>query len=175
VQLQVGDIDGYRKTCAAMVTELKRTGNANLAMWVADACVVTSEPEVDLAPVVDWLERGAAQDPNRCWYWHRLGAAHYRTGRFEEAVRALDRARHCPSHAKDGGAVTDWLFLAMAHHRLDHAKEARQWLDKAIKRVERNARNPSAGADPWFVAWQNRLKASLLRREAEVLVKKAKP
>jgi hypothetical protein len=28
------------------------------------------------------------------------------------------------------GATVDWVFLAMAHHRLGHKAEAKCWLDK---------------------------------------------
>ena len=67
----------------------------------------------------------------------------------------------------------NWLVLAMAHHRLGHAKEARQWLDKAVDAIDKDRMATSAKANTnpgmhphdWLV-WL------LLRREAEALVNK---
>jgi serine/threonine protein kinase/formylglycine-generating enzyme required for sulfatase activity/tetratricopeptide (TPR) repeat protein len=174
VRLQVGDKPGYRRACAGLVQRFDQAGDASQAIWVADACTLTPDAGVDLAPVVRWLERAGAQNPNACVYFHRLGAAHYRADRFAAAVEALDHARACPSHAQDGGTLHDWLFLAMAHHRLGHAERARDWLDQAVRRLEQNARANSAGADP-SPDWSNRLEMRLLRREAEGLLKKSKP
>jgi hypothetical protein len=60
----------------------------------------------------------------------------------------------------------------MAHHRLGHAKEARQWLDKAVETIDMDRKGTSAEANTnpgmhphdWLV-WL------LLRREAEALLK----
>jgi hypothetical protein len=74
-----------------------------------------------------------------------------------------------------------WFFLAMAHHRLGHAPEARQWLDKAIQATDRTlgaspapAQPPPGDSDPAGVtppAWNRRLTLDLLRREAVELLK----
>jgi tetratricopeptide (TPR) repeat protein len=57
-----------------------------------------------------------------------LGAAYYRAGRFEEAVRTLDEA----ARQDPGWTYSEvWPMLALAHHRLGHASEARHWLERA--------------------------------------------
>ena len=56
-----------------------------------------------------------------------LGAALYRAGRFEESIRRLEESiagRNGESQPQD------WVFLALAHHRLGHGAEARRWLDR---------------------------------------------
>jgi hypothetical protein len=57
-----------------------------------------------------------------------------------------------------------WFFLAMAHQRLGHAREARVWLEKTQKQMEQKS---SADA-----SWNRRLTLQLLSREAEQTEKK---
>src|SRR5262249_42907018 len=94
------------------------------------------------------------------------GAALYRAGRFAEAIGPLREANTAWESRKatmDSPAYT-WFFLAMAHHQLAHAEEARQWLDKGIEWMDRETRNNG-------LPWNLRLTLQLLRREAEALLK----
>jgi hypothetical protein len=54
----------------------------------------------------------------------------------------------------------------MAHQRLGHARQARQWLDKACRKI---GEKKTGARLPWY----RRLTFQLLRREAEGLVKKS--
>jgi hypothetical protein len=69
----------------------------------------------------------------------------------------------------------EMLFLAMAHHHLGHADEARQWLDKASRWMER-APLPKTerGADNPRYSWNRRVAHEVLRREVEALLSGAK-
>jgi hypothetical protein len=51
----------------------------------------------------------------------------------------------------------------MTHQRLGHPKEGRKWLDKAIKQMKEEMKNPG-------VPWTDRLTLQLLRRQAEALL-----
>ena len=63
------------------------------------------------------------------WVWLYIhGAACYRAGRFEEAVRLL---RDSLSRTNYGARALNFPFLAMSLHRLDKADEARQELRNA--------------------------------------------
>jgi tetratricopeptide (TPR) repeat protein len=86
-----------------------------------------------------------------------LGAALYRAGRFDEAIRRLQEG----IQLRNGRSVAqDWAFLAMAHFRLGHRDEARRWLDRF------RARPPVA--DP--AKFWNELEIRLLRSEAKAVV-----
>jgi tetratricopeptide (TPR) repeat protein len=87
-----------------------------------------------------------------------LGAALYRAGRYDEAIRRLEEA----IQARPGGQgiPSDWLLLAMAHHRLGHRELARRWL-------ERLADYPTSEGISGF--WYD-LDMRLLRSEAEALI-----
>jgi len=57
--------------------------------------------------------------------------------------------------------VHDFLFLAMAHHRLGKPADARSWLEKAAQAHAKQV--------PAF--WADRLEWQLLYREPETLLK----
>jgi tetratricopeptide (TPR) repeat protein len=56
-----------------------------------------------------------------------LGATLYRAGRFDEAIKRLEESIRA-GHGQ--GLPHDWVFLAMAHHRLGHHDEAIRWLER---------------------------------------------
>jgi hypothetical protein len=56
----------------------------------------------------------------------------------------------------------------MAHQQLGHADEARKWLDKAAAWIQKADQEKTLSP-------QDRLELQWLRREAETLVKGAKP
>jgi serine/threonine protein kinase/tetratricopeptide (TPR) repeat protein len=76
-------------------------------------------------------------------FWNTLGTAHYRAGDYRAAVRELEKAMAL----NGGGDCYDWFFLAMAHRRLGHEAEARQFYDRAVA---------------WMAANQQRLEKSKL-------------
>jgi tetratricopeptide (TPR) repeat protein len=57
-----------------------------------------------------------------------VGIAHYQAGNWKESLAALEEAM---ALAK-GGSGYIWFCLAMAHQRLGHTAEAREWYDKAV-------------------------------------------
>ncbi len=86
-----------------------------------------------------------------------LGAALYRAGRFEEAIRRLEEANMARPGAEE---PLDWPFLAMAHHRLGHHEEALRWLDRL--------RNRQPSTDPGQF-WKE-VEVRLLGSEAEAVI-----
>ena len=105
--------------------------------------------------------------PNRL---NTLGAALYRAGRFEEAVRQLDRS--VEAHGA-GGTPFDALFLAMAHHRLGRVEQARDWLRRgtAAARAAKRQANPRDDGSSWI----SRLELEILGREAASLIDAGRP
>ncbi len=82
--------------------------------------VAAAKKAVELAPQV-----GAC--------WTTLGIAHYRIGRWQESVEALQKA----SELRAGGDGFDWFFLAMARWELGDKEEARALYDRAAQWMEK--------------------------------------
>ena len=91
------------------------------------------------------------------FFQSKLGAALYRAGRFEDAIRQFEASRKEGNGSED---PVDWLFLAMANERLSRRDEALSCLE-----VLRN-RQPS----PDYTQCWNEMEISLLRSEAEALI-----
>ena len=94
----------------------------------------------DLAPhdptrAVALAKQAVALAPASGACWNTLGVAHYRAGDWSAAANALNESMRLRS----GGDPYDWLFLAMAHHSLGDAAEARRWLDRSIGWIQTRA------------------------------------
>jgi hypothetical protein len=110
--------------------------------------------------------------PNLVWYLHAHALALYRAGRFEAAIaRCHDSMKAAPTWR---GVPLNWLLVAMAHHRLGQAEEARPWLDKAVqwRGGTFNGRRQVDIPYPPEVHLNDWLEFEVLYREAEALVGK---
>jgi WD40 repeat protein/tetratricopeptide (TPR) repeat protein len=148
-----GDDDNYR----AFVNRLAKNGEnpARLA-------VLAEKPPVEPARLIAWARQGLSGDPTS---FHVLGAAYYRAGQYERAIEqfALSLRGDWGDHD-----VQNWLMLAMAHHRLGQADEARKWLDKATTLFDGlTPKVPGQMVGMFEVDWTV---ASVYRREAERLI-----
>jgi WD40 repeat protein/tetratricopeptide (TPR) repeat protein len=173
-RLAARDVAGYRNACATLLQRFGRSLKEDVPTWVAHPCTWGPAAPDDLTSALTVAKRQAARHPDSCGPLHTLGALLYRAGRFEDAVAKLQTAIEMKTHAKDGGTIEDWLFLAMAHHRLDEAAEAKKWLAKATQHLDSQPPAPSYPA-PGAAGrrWYERLGPQLLRREAEALIKSA--
>jgi WD40 repeat protein/tetratricopeptide (TPR) repeat protein len=161
---QAGAADAHR----AVLTELLRrrdwTRGANEANTVAWACARFPAALEDYG-LAEKLARAAvasasAGSPNLL---NTLGAVQYRAGKAKEAMATLQRA----IRGRDGkGAVEDWVFLALAQHKLGKTGEARESLARARQELEQRRpteETTSTGALDY-------LEATLLVAEASTVV-----
>jgi serine/threonine protein kinase/tetratricopeptide (TPR) repeat protein len=125
-------------------------------------------PAVDTAEMVRMGEVGAALEGDRFYGWKTmfLGLEYYRAGRFDDAVRMLDRV-------KDDTVLTDLALnvRAMIEHKLGRREKARSLL-AAAREDQRKMVHQALGKQPkdlpWF--WMIWLEFRLLNREAEALI-----
>jgi tetratricopeptide (TPR) repeat protein len=193
VYLARGDTNGYRRACTRLLGKFGQRGDSRFANNVAWTCILAPEAVEDREAVVRCARaavKAASKDSDKHSRLNTLGAVIYRAGRFEEAVGYLNDAmkalpelggpllRIDPSSyggvsagPTPGGDAWDWLFLAMAHHRLGHVAEARKWLDKAIPRIDQATQEqPEDTPSGPRINWRTRLSYRVLRREAEGLI-----
>ena len=171
VCLSAGRADEYRKHCAEMLQRFGQADKPGEARWVAWTCAVRSDAVADWTTVVALGEKAAKSHPRCLSCMSTSGAALYRAGRFEEALARLKEAERLvtdPSQNLQWSPAYTWLFLAMAHHRLGHAEESRQWLDKGVTWTDKALREHEQGVKP--LPWNRRLTLKLLRQEAETLL-----
>jgi tetratricopeptide (TPR) repeat protein len=157
--LAAGDHAGLRQSLTDMLDRFRMTTEPMIANNVALRSVMAVSEEPNLSETVRLAELAVsrARENQETFHLKTLGAALYRAGRFEEAVRRLEEGIQ-----KGNGvsAMADWVFLSMAHHRLGHHDEARRWLDRF--------RDFSPSPNPY--AFWNELQIRLLRAEAEAVV-----
>jgi tetratricopeptide (TPR) repeat protein len=163
LQAQLGDADGYRRTCADLLGRFVQTKNPRNAYLLARICLLAPDGVTDRAIPVRLSERALTANPEYGWYLHTLALADYRDGRFDKAINLAQRSMETdPLWAAH---IVNWLVLSMAHHRLDHAEEAHQWLDKARREM------PTDPAGVLPLHWHDRIACQLLLREAEGVLK----
>jgi tetratricopeptide (TPR) repeat protein len=157
--LAAGDHYGLRRTRTDMLDRFRMSTGPITANSVAWSSVLAESEEPNLSETVRTgeLRVNSAPQDRKSYYLNTLGAILYRAGRFADAVRRLDEGIQ-----KKWGVSSeeDWVYLAMAHHRLGHHDEARRWLDRF-----RDASPGLAPGDFW-----GELEIRLLRTEAEAVV-----
>ena len=164
--LEAKDSKGYRAACEAILQRCGKAEPGSDGTRVVRVWTLAGPPELDARQALPLAERLVASTPRSCVPYHYLGGLLYRAGRFDDAVARLREAAKL--HGKDG-SPSDWLFLAMAYHRLGKAAEGRKWLDRADRwlaaHLPEEAGRPSRRQSSWLV----RLELRLLHREARAL------
>jgi tetratricopeptide (TPR) repeat protein len=168
---QLEDGPGYQKLFASMNERFGSTGAIDDAVFLAHACVLAPGALGDPARVVkrarERLALTAPPNPHNAFSVHVVGLAYFRAGQYREAVDCL---------SKDPGPqdveaiqVLDWLVLALAEAKLDRPREARQWLARASKWIEKKSRSlpPGGAVVPAEWLWRDWVLVQALHREAE--------
>jgi serine/threonine protein kinase/Flp pilus assembly protein TadD len=163
--LAAGDVPAYRKACATLVKRFGKTDDPGSAFQVVYACVLRDDALPDMSQLTALAQIGKPfADAG-----HRgLGAALYRAGRYDEAVRCLETGAkfYLPR-------AWDWCFLAMAHARLGQRQQAQRCLARAnswMDRADRAGFEDSGRKEPSWANWHEPIICALLRREAESLL-----
>jgi WD40 repeat protein/tetratricopeptide (TPR) repeat protein len=162
VLLGSGDWAGWRRSVAALLDRFGVTTNPWMANSVASVCVMGAEATADPGAPVRLAEiavRGALDSRAKADSLNTLGAALYRAGQYDKAIRRLDEAVEARG-GEEASIPDDWEFLALAHHRLGHRNEARRWLDRLREH------RPSEKAGGFW----NELWLRLLRNEIEAVI-----
>ena len=127
---------------------------ANDVAWIA-ALAPGAVPDVEsLVRLAELAVKPRPDIQRKANNLNTLGAAVYRAGRFEEAIRRLEEG----IQLRNGISVPqDWVFLAMAHHRLGHRDQACRYLER-LRGASRAQIQTSSGT---------KLEIRLLQNEAE--------
>jgi tetratricopeptide (TPR) repeat protein len=163
----LGDTAGYRSYVALMFKRYDK--DSPPYDWLAYAGGLW-EGAVETKRLLELAEHALEHD-NAPWWFHVAGIAHYRAGQFEKAIGRLQESLKNPGWQSGPGHASE-LGIALAHHRLGHAQEARQWLDKAEQWYDKAVQD--ALASPYGRAtlyhWPEWPSFVVLRREAHKVI-----
>jgi tetratricopeptide (TPR) repeat protein len=169
IRLRLGDVDEYRAVCAAMLARFEGSDVPGAAWRTVEASVLLPAAVREPERIVQLGRQAVRLNPS-CIARHTLGAALYRADRFEESLAEFDAARQL---CRRGGTAWDFLFLAMANHRLSRHEEAYFWLDEAHSWLaSAHQELPSGVVSGPNLADFDRVEFEVLLQEAEALVNK---
>jgi tetratricopeptide (TPR) repeat protein len=146
----------YQNICLSLYDPSIEGSEARSLLWPS---VLTNAFESDerykpfLKELVRRAQESSAQEPSNLYRRNTLGAALYRAGNYEEAIKELEAARaanlaeranalsqyydrmlRIPISRTPEGRPQDWAFLAMANARLNRRSEAQSWIENFATR-----------------------------------------
>ena len=156
-RLHLRDTDGYRQACREMFARLPKTMTPGDASWTTWVSVLGPDALPDMNPLLQLSRPDPVRNGNQ---GSNISAVLYRKGEYQEAIKDLE-----PRLPKTGEVdpIKWWsthVFLAMAHHRAGHAKEAQEYLAKVRQSVSKDR--------PLY--WNERLPRDILLSEAEAMI-----
>ena len=168
VSLLAGDRRSYDKLCEHMIDACGKVEGLR-PYHVARACTLAPNAAGDTELPIGLIENELQGNAQQFWSLTEQGALAYRAEQFQ--VTAGFAQQSLQADSKPGRAVVNWLWLALANHRLGKPEEARRWLGKAQKWLDQFGDGmPPRAEEELGLHLHNWLEAQVLRREAEALV-----
>jgi tetratricopeptide (TPR) repeat protein/tRNA A-37 threonylcarbamoyl transferase component Bud32 len=168
VSLLAVDRRSYDNGCEHMIKACGKVGGPR-PYHVARACTLASDAAGGAELPIDLIENELQGTAQQFWSLTERAALAYRAGQFQAAAGFAEQSLH--ADPKPGRALVNWLWLALANHRLGKPEEARRWLGKAQKWLDQFGDGmPPRAEEELGLHLHNWLEAQILRREAEALV-----
>jgi serine/threonine protein kinase len=172
VRLRLGDEAGYRAVCAELVQLAPRIADDQVKLNCIRNPTLGRDTVDDPTLLVRLAEDFAANNSLGTPNIDRavLGAAHFRAGHYEEAVRHLEAS--IANFSSDGlsghrpglgSVLMPQLLLAMTKWQLGEQDEARRMLREIQLAIEKSLRSPST-------YWDLRAVLEIRRQEAEAMI-----
>jgi serine/threonine-protein kinase len=168
LSLLAGNRSSYDKSCERMINACGKVEGLR-PYHVARACTLAPNAAGDTELPIGLIENELQGSAQQFWSLTERGALAYRAGQFPAAAGFAEQSLRADS--KPGRAVVNWLWLALANHRLGKPEEARRWLGKAQKWLDQFGDGmPPRAEEELGLHLHNWLEAQILRREAEALL-----
>jgi hypothetical protein len=169
LQVQVRDLDGYRKTCRQAVAQFRGTQDPITAERIAKDCLMLPDSGVDLSLVGAWADTAvtAGKDSGDLpWFQLCKGLAEYRQGHFAGAVDWTQKVLSQTGHDQERD-LQAYMVLAMAQYGSKQAEEARAVLAKGVEIAEKKLPRLDSGNLGNWIDW---IIAHTLMREAKTFI-----
>jgi tetratricopeptide (TPR) repeat protein len=183
--LAMNSMAGYQKACSELLSGEISTDDAGKLDRILWVCCLSARGRDDHDQMAKLLAALVTNDTKNPLYLQTAGAVNYRAGKFEAAVTRLNEViklkneKAQKTSSPSNGDPFDWLFLAMAHHRVGHKDEAKSFFEKAKTWITKSTRDkPADETLGKRVSWETWLELQILSREADELIngkKDAKP
>jgi WD40 repeat protein len=166
--LLTGNHEGYRRWCERLARHPDPEQSGFASFVAARAVAIGPRPPIDPRLPVRWAER-AVRENGAPWFRHVLGLVLLRAG---DDRRAIEQFEGNLKPGVDWIPELDWLALAVAHHHLGQADEARRCLERPralMERAHRERADTAAHPKPplLYTDW---IEFLVLYREAEALL-----
>jgi tetratricopeptide (TPR) repeat protein len=129
----------YAETLADWERALEAAPDNALALndlaWLLATCADAALRDPKRA--IELAAKAVELAPKEGMFWNTLGAVRYRAGDWPAAVEALNKSMEL----RGGGDSADWFFLALAEWQRGNKDKARDWYDKAVEWMQKNARD----------------------------------
>jgi serine/threonine protein kinase len=170
LQLAAGRNEDYRRTCSQMLERFQGPSAPITALHVVRTCVLSPSSVPDVSVLIRMATRAQGRHPTDTGYLESLGAAFYRAGKLQDALKYLRQAIGGSAADVTSKATTSY-FLAMTYGRLGDAQQGRAWLNTANEAASDSALQAAraSGRQVWL-PWDSRLNLCLLRQEAEAML-----
>jgi len=174
--VDLGDVEGYRKYCRAMLDEFGATEDPVKAERTARSCLLLpiTGAELEVAARLASIPVGRAAPANKDMTYFEMvkGLAEYRMGRPTNALEWIDK---CLAHGAVWGKQFDssrevvaYAVQAMAHHQLKQVTEARESLAQAGEILQHSG--PKRLSQARGTLWVDWATGHILVREAKALI-----
>jgi serine/threonine-protein kinase len=166
-RLAAGQEADYRALCRTLLERLSASDLNVVQTWCLAPHIGT-----DWAALVRSVDDSRSQDSTSYYTLRLLGRVYYRAGRYDAALTQLERAIQLARLQDRDFIAIEMAFLAMAHHRLGHAAEAKRWLKRMQTTIAERDRRWVKDKDSALVndSWVNRITETIFRCEAEALL-----
>jgi serine/threonine-protein kinase len=165
-QLLADDLPAYRRTCEEMAAAAPQ--NNLRPFLVARTCTLSPNSLKDAEQPERMSEGELQNNEGAFWSLTERGALNYRAGRYDATLVLCKRAME--AEPRSGCAVIDWLWMALASHRLGNSANARTWLSQATTWLDGLGDQLPPNGWSFKLDIHNWLEAHILRREAERVV-----
>lgn len=162
----------FLKAYHSLVKDAAASTDPRTTMLVVQTCNILSGNAINRNEVLQMAERAIEKDSTNDRFHFILGAAYYRAGSYETALREFTAANELRN---EGRMIEDDLFMAMTYAKLGRSAEARDAFEKARGWI--GERMPDNVAELSIVVpfpWYQRLTIAMLRDEARVVIGREK-
>lgn len=162
----LGDMEGYRHHCDAMLKRFGKSPNAEDAYLLTWACTAAPGALADPARLVPLADATAGPLRNDAGRVSTAALAYYRAGLSE---RALAETRNAMTLNRDWPPA-NFALTAMIYHRLGRDEEARFWMSRTDQLQEEVMRSLLSDRPVFTWEWWDLVQFEALRREARAVV-----